>query len=326
MMLSHLPKVFVLRPIPPQHLQKLKENCNVLVYEGEDNPSKETFIRAIPGADALIIVPPAPINKETLDIIGPQLKVVATASVGLDHIDLEECRKRGVKVGYTPDVLNDAVAEITVALTLATARRFEEAFQAVRSGTWGKQWDNGLWLTGKQLAGSVIGIVGLGRIGFATAKRLAAFEPSRIVYTGSSPKDYAKQIRADFLTFDELLKVSDFVIATCSINASSKGMFGIEAFKKMKTSAIFINVTRGALVDQDALYEALSTNQIAAAGLDVSTPEPLPPDHKLLTLKNFVLLPHLGSATIPTRTAMFELTVDNILAGLNGLPLPSPAF
>ncbi|CAG5128250.1 unnamed protein product [Candidula unifasciata] len=325
MSLKKLATVFVSRPCPPQGLERLRRHCNVVLNDSETNLTNEAFIKAIPGVDALFIFPPAPINKETLDIIGPQLKVIGTMSVGLDHIDLAECRKRGVKVGYTPDVLTDAVAELTVALTLATARRFEEGFQAVRSGTWGTRWENALWLTGKQISGSVIGIVGLGRIGFATAKRLAAFQPARIFYTGRSPKDYAKEIGAVFLTFEELLEVSDFVIATCSINETNKGLFGAEAFKKMKTSAIFINVTRGALVDQDALYEALSTNHISAAGLDVTTPEPLPPDHKLLTLKNFVLTPHLGSATSTTREAMCELTVDNILAGLNDLPLPSPA-
>uniref|UniRef100_A0A0B7A6L8 Glyoxylate reductase/hydroxypyruvate reductase n=1 Tax=Arion vulgaris TaxID=1028688 RepID=A0A0B7A6L8_9EUPU len=267
-----------------------------------------------------------PIIKETLDIFGPQLKVVGTMSVGLEHIDLVECQKRGVKVGYTPNVLTESVAEVAVTLTLATARRLEEAFQAVRSGVWGTKWENALWMTGKQIFGSVIGIVGLGRIGIATAKRLAAFQPAKIVYTGNSPKVYAEDIGAVFLSFEELLEVSDYVIATCSINETSKGLFGAEAFKRMKPSAIFINVTRGALVDQEALYDALSNNKIAAAGLDVTTPEPLPPDHKLLSLRNFILTPHIGSATTATRNAMCELTVDNILAGLSNQPLPSPAF
>lgn len=183
-----------------------------------------------------------------------------------------------------------------------------------------------MWLTGKQVSGSVIGIVGLGRIGFAIAERLFAFKPSRIVYSGNSPKAYAEDIKADFLSFSEVLEVSDFVIAACSINETNRGLFGREAFRRMKSSAVFINVTRGVLVDQEALYEALSTNEIAAAGLDVTTPEPLPTDHKLLTLKNCLITPHLGSATVVTRNAICNLAVENVLAGLNNQELPSPAY
>jgi glyoxylate/hydroxypyruvate reductase len=321
------PTVFLSRPVPDQIVQKLARLCNVIVNEDPQSHTEASFVKALPQhVDGLFIVPPAQITKETLDFIGPELKVISTVSVGLEHIDLEECKKRGIKVGYTPDVLNEAVAEMAVALTLATAKRLEESFQAVRSGEWGTRWDKGLWMNGKQVFGSVIGIVGFGRIGLAIAKRLHAFQPAKIFYSGNSAKDYAKEVGATFVSFDEVLEVSDFVIAACSINEKNKGLFGVDAFKKMKSSAIFINVSRGVLVDQEALYDALSTNEIWGAGVDVSIPEPLPTDHKLLTLKNFVITPHIGSAVVDTRTAMFELSVQNIFAGLNNRALPAPAY
>ena len=198
--------------------------------------------------------------------------------------------------------------------------------QSVNNGVWGTKWENSLWLAGKELSGSVIGIVGLGRIGLATAKRLKAFEPSRLVYCGNSPKQAGADIGAEFVNFEELLSISDFVIATCAITPATTGLFDKKAFSLMKNDAIFINVTRGQLVDQEALYEALTTRGIGAAGLDVTTPEPLPTNHKLLSLPNCTVTPHLGSATTVTRNAMCDLTVDNILAGLNGQSLSTPAY
>lgn len=194
------------------------------------------------------------------------------------------------------------------------------------NGTWGSTWANGMWMAGKQISGSTIGIIGLGRIGFAVAKRLHAFEPSKMLYCGNTPKACASEINAEFVPFKALLNDSDFVIATCAITDSTRQLFNANAFREMKSSAIFINVTRGALVDQDDLYDALTSGKIAAAGLDVTTPEPLPTDHKLLSLSNCTVTPHLGSATAETRNAMCELVVDNLLAGLHDKPLPSPAY
>ncbi|XP_005108430.1 glyoxylate reductase/hydroxypyruvate reductase [Aplysia californica] len=317
--------VFISKTIPLRGLERLKENCQVKLREDETPIPLEEYKRSVVGMDALFIHPPAPINKEILDLAGPQLKVVGTMSVGLDHVDLEECRRRGVKVGYTPEVLTKAVAEMTVGLTLATARRYEEAMRSVHNGVWGTRWENALWMAGQQISDSVVGIVGLGRIGLAVARRLKAFEPSRILYCGNSPKQGGVDIGAEFVSFEELLSASDFVIATCAISEKTKGLFNESAFKQMKNNAVFINVTRGVLVDQEALFQALTTNQIAAAGLDVTTPEPLPTNHKLLSLPNCTVTPHLGSATSSTRNAMCDLTVDNILAGLRGQQLPSPA-
>ncbi|KAK6969845.1 glyoxylate reductase/hydroxypyruvate reductase [Biomphalaria glabrata] len=318
------PKVLVSHQWPPEILLRLKEHCQVKVLGSDSFTTQEEFLKALPGADAVIIIPSITIDNKVLDIAGPQLKVIATASAGLGHIDLNECRRRGIKVGYVADTVTKAVAEMTISLMLATARRLDEAMQSVKTGAWGTKWDSALWMCGKQVSGSVIGIVGLGRIGLATAKRLSAFEPSRILYSGNSVKPEAAKVRAEFVSFSELLETSDFVIATCSVHARNQKLFNAEAFARMKKDSVFINVTRGALVDQDALYDALSTHKIGAAGLDVTTPEPLPTDHKLLTLKNCLITPHIASGTIETRMAMCSLTVDNILAGLTDNPLPCP--
>lgn len=194
----------------------------------------------------------------------------------------------------------------------------------VANGGWGSTYSASLYLCGKVIKGSTVGIVGLGRIGLAVAKRLIPFAITRLLYCGRSPKEYASDVDAEYVTFDNLLAESDFVIACCSINPSNHKLFNAESFKKMKCSAIIINMSRGILIDQDALYDALTTGEILAAGLDVMTPEPLPPDHRLLTLSNCTVLPHLGSASIAARHQMANLTARNILAGLKGESLITP--
>lgn len=196
--------------------------------------------------------------------------------------------------------------------------------QSVVNGGWGSTWENSLFLCGKDIKNSTVGIVGLGRIGLAVAKRLVPFGVKDILYTGHSKKSYDSDVNAKYVSFDELLGQSDFVIACCSINPSNVKLFNAAAFKKMKKSAIFINTTRGALVDQDDLYDALKVGELHAAGLDVTTPEPIPLDSPLLTLSNCTITPHLGSASVVARTAMADLTVNNILAGLKGEPLITP--
>lgn len=332
--MSVRPKLYLNQGIPEdgEAMRLYRENCDFTMYDekkcGVMVQPREEFLKAIKGVDAIHLAVPMKIDSEALDAAGPQLKVIGTQSVGLDHLDLVECDRRNVKVGYTPDVLTDAVAEGTIALTLATARRHKEGMAAVMQGGWGSTWSNSLYLCGKDLKGSTIGIVGLGRIGLAVAKRLVPFGIARFLYCGRSPKDYASEVCAEFSTFDNLLAESDFVIACCSINPSNHKLFNAEAFKKMKSSAILINTSRGILVDQDALYDALRSGELHAAGLDVTTPEPLPIDHPLLTLPNCTVLPHLGSASVVARNAMADLTARNIIAGLKGesleahVPLP----
>nr|CAD7399914.1 unnamed protein product [Timema poppensis] len=204
------------------------------------------------------------------------------------------------------------------------------------------QWDiaRPQWLLGQQLKDSVVGIVGLGGIGQAISKRLRAFEISKLLYTGHKPKPEATTYSAEFVSLDTLLRESDYVLIACPLNSETRSMFNEGAFSKMKPNSILVNISRGEffmydlnsfrdeneeeVVDQSALVKALETGQIFAAGLDVMYPEPLPPDHKLLSLNNCVIVPHLGSATLKTRTDMAMLTARNIIAGLEGTPLPAP--
>lgn len=179
-------------------------------------------------------------------------------------------------------------------------------------------------MCGKGLSNSTVGIVGLGRIGMALARRVRPFGTEKILYCGRTKKAYDAEVDASYVTFEELLKQSDFIIVSLPLVPGTKELFDKAAFAQMKKTAIFINISRGAIVNQDHLYEALKNKQIAAVGLDVTTPEPLPTNHPLLKLKNCVVLPHIGSATMETRSAMAELTAKNILAGLKGQPMPSP--
>ncbi|KAL4230619.1 hypothetical protein ACF0H5_010996 [Mactra antiquata] len=326
--MSSKPKVYLTQGIPSNALRMLQEKCDVTMYDeqkaGAMTISREEFLRSIKGVDAIYLPFPVKIDVEVLDTTGPQLKVIGTQSVGLEHLDLKECARRNIKVGYTPNVLTDAVAEAAIALTLATARRYKEGMQSVVKGEWGSTWDNSLYLAGKEIRGSTIGIVGLGRIGSGVAKRLRAFDIARLLYCGRTKRDNDTELGAEYVAFDTVLKESDFVIACCSLNNSNQRLFNAEAFGKMKSSAIFINVSRGTLVDQEDLYDALTNGEIYAAGLDVTTPEPLPTDHPLLSLPNCTIVPHLGSATAVARNAMADLTARNIIAGLNNEPLVTP--
>ncbi|KAG0169159.1 hypothetical protein DFQ30_003914 [Apophysomyces sp. BC1015] len=233
-------------------------------------------------------------------------------SVGYDHVDLDALRSRQVKLGHTPDVLTDATADLTVMLTLAAARRMKE---------W-KIW-RPIWLCGFQFTGKTLGVIGLGRIGEAVAHRLKAFGISRVLYSGRTEKTEAQEkLNAEFVPFDTLLAESDYVIVCCALTAETKHMLDYDAFKKMKSTAVFVNTARGDIVKQDDLIRALEENVIAAAGLDVTTPEPLPTDNKLFELPNCVVLPHIASATYDTRELMADMCIENILAGLDNKPLP----
>ncbi|XP_033742762.1 glyoxylate reductase/hydroxypyruvate reductase-like [Pecten maximus] len=322
--MSARPRVLISRSAPPAGIDPIKAVCDVWIWPEEDPIPAEEFQKRAAGVTAIFCHPPDKIDKDLLDAAGPGLKVVGTMSVGLDHIDLAECRRRGIKVGNTPDVLTEAVAELTIALLLSAARRLKEGYHYVTTGE--KYWEHALFLCGHEISRSTIGIVGLGRIGMAVARRLKSFNVAKFLYTGNSQKSYAEEVNAEFVTFDKLLESSDFVIACCSIHAENKGLFDKAAFKKMKKSAIFVNVSRGVLVNQDDLVEALTSGDIYGAALDVSTPEPLPLDNPLHSLKNCLMTPHIGSATINARSGMANLTARNILAGINGEDLPSPVL
>lgn len=242
-------------------------------------------------------------------------------SVGYDHLSLDELKKRRIRVGFTPDVLTEAVAELTVALLLATSRRLIEAVDEARSGGWGT-WKP-LWMCGSGLSASTVGILGLGRIGEAIVNRLKPFGVSKFIYNDVAPRhELAQKISAEYVSLLELAKKSDFLLVCCALTPETHGICNKHLFSSMKSNAIFINTSRGAVVNQEDLYQALVSKQIAAAGLDVTVPEPLPTDHPLFKLKNCVILPHIASATVETRNAMAALAANNLIAGLKGEPMP----
>ncbi|XP_030249739.1 glyoxylate reductase/hydroxypyruvate reductase [Sparus aurata] len=321
--MATLPRVYVTRQIPPEGLKILHESGQVQIelWDSDDAPvPRKELLQKVKGVDALLCVLTEKIDAELLNAAGPNLKVLSTMSVGFDHLSLEELKKRGIRVGYTPDVLTDSVAELTVALLLTTSRRLIEATHEAKIGGWGT-WRT-LWLCGYELANSTVGILGLGRIGVAIAERLAPFKVKKFIYTDVAPRpELASLINAEYVSFDELAKQSDFLTVCCALTPETKEICNKDLFSKMKNTSVFINTSRGGVVNQEDLYEALSTGQIAAAGLDVTVPEPLPTSHPLFTLKNCVILPHIASASYSTRNAMSALAANNLLLGLRGEPM-----
>jgi lactate dehydrogenase-like 2-hydroxyacid dehydrogenase len=312
--------VLVTAPIPQAALETLGAACLELRHwtQSPAIPRDQLLLQA-QGVAGIYCLINDRIDAEVLEAAGPSLRVVSTMSVGYDHINVAACAARAVAVGNTPGVLTETTADLALALLLATARRIPEAVAAVRDGTWGA-W-KGEWMTGRDLFGSKVGIVGLGRIGQAVARRLAGFG-CRLLYTGPAPKAEAEALEARFVSLEELLAESDFVTLHCPLNGETRHLMNTRTLAQMKPTAMLINTTRGGVVDQDALYRALRNGVIAAAGLDVTTPEPLPPDHPLLTLANCVVLPHIGSATIATRTRMAQMAAQNLIAGVRGESLP----
>ncbi|XP_014325727.1 glyoxylate reductase/hydroxypyruvate reductase-like [Xiphophorus maculatus] len=319
-----LMKVFITRRIPEEGMKILSGAtgvCEVSQWDSDEPVPRAELLKRVQGAHGLLCLLSDKIDAEVLDAAGPNLKVISTMSVGFDHLALDEIKKRGIRIGYTPDVLTDATAELTVALLLATARRLPEGVEEVKTGGW-SSWKP-LWLCGYGLSGSTVGVIGLGRIGMAIAQRLLPFGVKRLLYTGRTAKAHAAEVNGEFVPLDTLVSESDFIVVSCSLTPETQGLCDEAFFSKMKKTAVFINSSRGAVVNQEDLYEALKSGQIAAAGLDVTTPEPLPTNHPLLTLKNCVVLPHIGSATYSTRGVMSALTVQNLLGGLQGLDMPS---
>ncbi|KAK0175526.1 hypothetical protein PV327_009271 [Microctonus hyperodae] len=318
------PKVLITRgDIPSAGLSLLQEQCDLIVWNETTPIPRSELLSKIVDVDGVFCLLTDKIDEEILSVAGSQLKVIATMSVGLDHLDLNAIKSRNIHVGYTPDVLTDATSELAIALLLSTSRRIIEAEHALRAGKW-TSWSP-LWMCGPGLAGSTVGIVGLGRIGTRIAEYLKPFRVEKILYTSRSEKISAKTFNGIRVSLNDLLSQSDFIIVTIAMTSETRGMFDSDAFKKMKKNSIFINVSRGEIVDQSALIEALKSKSIRAAGLDVMTPEPIPLDHELLKLDNCVLLPHIGSASTEVREKMAIMTANNILAVINGKPESMPA-
>lgn len=309
------PKVFVSRIIPAAGLDKIKAECEVDLWTEQMPPPYEVLTERVKGVDGLLCLLTDRIDGALMDAAGPQLKVISQMAVGYDNIDIAAATERGIPVGNTPGVLTEATADLTFALLLAAARRIVEGVNYIKAGEW-KTWEPET-LLGADLTGATLGIVGWGRIGQAVAKRASGFD-MRIIAHSRSPisEDGVKQV-----DFDTLLAKSDFVSLHTPLTPETRHLINREALRKMKRTAILINTARGPIVDQEALYDALTDGTIAYAALDVTDPEPMQPDHPLLSLPNVTIVPHIGSASVRTRNRMAEIAADNLLAGLSGKPL-----
>ncbi|KAL4714857.1 hypothetical protein ACJJTC_012529 [Scirpophaga incertulas] len=313
------------KTFPAAGLNLLKEKAQVTVvpyvdYEPEIVAEIE---KTISGHDAIVWNTKHHLTPEILDLAGPQLKFVTSVSSGLDHIRVEELKKRGIVLGHCPQESGGAVADLTVGLLIAAARRFKEGVWELERG----EWKCGIqWMLGLEVTGSTVGIVGLGCIGQAVARRLKGFDVARILYSGRSDKPQAKPLGAQRVPLEQLLKESDFVILSCPLSIETNHLINADSLRLMKKTSVLVNIGRGELVDQEALYDALKERKIFAAGLDVVTPEPLPKDHPLVSLPNCYILPHLGIATAEGRNSMATMAALNILRALEGEKMLYPVY
>ncbi|CAD5228522.1 unnamed protein product [Bursaphelenchus okinawaensis] len=299
--------------------KRLSQIADVAVYHDTKQAPRDWVLKNLHDAVAVYGKGPLKIDSELLDH-GPNLKYVVTISVGYENIDVEECKKRNIRVGYAGGLLAEVTSETALTLLLTTSRRIPEALEAAKSGNWSKEWSP-FWMCGKALTKSTVGILGLGRIGDAVAKKTESFSPSRIIYHNRNKRS---DVKYDYVSFEELLKQSDFLIISLSTGPETNGLIDEKAFKLMKNDSIIVNVARGKVIKTDDLYQALKDGQIGAAGLDVTDPEPLPPEHPLYTLKNCVIFPHIGSANYLTRNAMLRLGEQNVIDALDGREMSSP--
>jgi glyoxylate reductase len=261
------------------------------------------------------------VDAELLDRL-PAVRVISNFGVGVDHIDLAAAAARGIAVGNTPNVLEATTADLAFALLLAAGRRLAEG-NRYAGGPHFLHYDPS-YLLGQEVHASILGIIGMGRIGELVARRARAFDMSVLYHNRHRRPALEEALPARYLALDELLTAADYVMLTVPLTPQTHRMIGREQLARMKPTAILVNAARGAVVDTDALTEALAARRIYAAALDVTDPEPLPRDHPLLQLNNVTITPHLGSATEQTRRRMAEVSVENLLAGLGGRPLPFP--
>jgi glyoxylate reductase len=315
------PKVYVTRRIPQKGLDMVQAFCDAQIWEGDLPPSSDAIRERVQGIDGLLCLLTDPIDADVMDAAGPQLKVIANYAVGFDNIDVPAATERGIMVTNTPGVLTETTADFAFTLLMAAARRVVEGMDYVRADKW-RTWGP-LLLLGQDIHHATLGIVGLGRIGKAVARRARGFDMRVLYYDPYCSQDDAKDVGARAVDFETLLTEADFVSVHVPLTDETHYLIGTQQLKLMKTSAVLINTSRGPIVDSDALYLALTQGDIAYAALDVTDPEPLPGDHKLLTLSNIIVCPHIASASVASRTKMATMAADNLIAGLKGKTPPN---
>lgn len=312
------PRVFVTRRLPGPAPARLGAVADVTTWPERSAPPRAALREQARSADALLCLLSDRIDAALLSAC-PSLRVISSCSVGLDHVDLRAATARGIPVGHTPGVLTETTADLAFALLLAAARRIAEADRFVRDGRWtpDQSWQPDL-LLGHDLHGATLGIVGLGAIGRAVARRAAGFGMRVLGWSRS----WRPCPGVELVTLDALLERSDFVSLHVALAPETRNLVDARALARMRRGAVLVNTARGEIVDEPALVDALREGHLAAAGLDVFAHEPLPLDSALRGLESVVLAPHIGSASVATRARMAELAVDNLLAGLAGRPMP----
>ena len=313
------PGVFVTRRILEPAMSMVDDFCEIDLWQDSLQPDREELLHHIAGKQGLLCLLTDRIDAEVMDAAGGVLKVISNCAVGVDNVDVPAATARGIPVGNTPGVLTEATADMTFALLMAAARRLLEGERQVRSGRW-KTWSLD-YLLGADFVGSTLGIVGFGRIGQAVARRAGGFG-MRVIYSDPNPVPAEVGIKATRVDFDTLLRQSEFVSLHTPLTNETRHLMNAAAFARMKPTAVLVNTSRGLVVDQEALYDALSSKRIFAAALDVTVPEPLPTDSPLLGLENCIIVPHIASASRQARKDMSTLAAENLIAGLKGEKLP----
>ncbi|MHC1785183.1 MAG: 2-hydroxyacid dehydrogenase [Anaerolineaceae bacterium] len=304
----------------PEFFEPLKKIASVEVWPEDRTLSYETLKEKAAQADGLLCMLSDRIDATLIQQAAPRLKVISQMAVGYDNIAVAEATRLGIPVGHTPGVLTETTADLAFSLLMAAARRVVEGAEEVHSGVW-RPWGPDV-LTGYDVYGATLGIVGLGRIGQAVARRAKGFK-IRVLYSSAHRKpEVEKELGIEYVPLKELLPVVDFLSLHTALTPETRRLIGREELALMKPTAILVNTARGGVVDSEALEWALSQGIIAGAGLDVYDPEPIQSDNPLLKMKNVVILPHIGSASKNTRHRMAEMTVENLVAGLQGLRLP----
>ena len=317
------PRVFVTRRIFPEAEELISAAADMEVWPEERPPSPETLREKMAEADGVLTNIMDRVDAGLL-AASSRLKVVSQLGVGVDNVDVAEATRRGVLVGNTPGVLAKATADIGFALLMSAARRVGESERWLRDGNWRIQYHPMFWL-GQDIHGSTLGIIGMGQIGSEMARRARGFDMRVLYYSRTRKPDVEEQLGAEFVGLDRLLAESDFVSLHVPLTLETRHFMGEPELRQMKPSAILINVARGAVVDQDALYSALSEGWIRAAGIDVTDPEPIPSGDPLLTLDNLVVTPHIGSASMEARRDTCLLAARNLIAGIGGKRLDACA-
>ena len=311
------PKVLVTRIIPEAGLKMVTDACDAEVWPEELPPSRSILLEKVRGVAGILPLITDKIDGEVMDSAGDQLTIISNYAVGFDNIDVQEATHRGIFVGNTPGILTETTADLAFTLLLAVSRRIGEGIDYIRDNKW--KTFKPMELLGRDVHNATLGIIGMGRIGIEVARRAKGFNMDIIYYDYRGRTEIGETVGAKMCsTIDALFEQADFISLHVPLTTETNHLIGISALSKMKDTSILINTSRGPVVDSDALYEALKSRKIAYAALDVTDPEPIPSNHKLMALSNCLIVPHVGTATIETRSRMAVMAAENLLTGIRG--------